>query len=84
MICNTEKLESTYISFRREVIKKYSMEYYATIKNEVEFYILTGKGNQNISSKNCSYRILQFVFKAQNTDLHIAVLKCPEGYTSNH
>lgn len=40
MICNNEKLESVEISIRRAVVKKYSVEFYATMKNsEGEKYI---------------------------------------------
>lgn len=50
-----EKLESMEISIRREVVKKYSMEFYVIMKNsEGEKYVLTRKGDQNISFKNKS------------------------------
>lgn len=49
MACNTEKLESTQVSIIRELVKKCAVEYYATLKNEVDFYILTRRGDQHIS-----------------------------------
>lgn len=52
MICNNEKLESVEISIRRAVVKKYSVEFYATMKNsEGEKYIHWEKEDQNIHLK---------------------------------
>lgn len=50
MVCNTEKLESTYISIRSELLKRAqhnTMQPWLT-----DLYILTRKGDQNISFKN--------------------------------